>query len=92
MAITKIVLNLMQQNSHIIHRPLKFIAFNANGIWRQRYKLQDLHVDVTLFSETYLKPHEKFLILNYHFHATDRHPGRKGGTAVAVRKASPITL
>jgi hypothetical protein len=43
-----------------IHRPLKVIAFNANGIMRQRYELskqlQDLHVDVALFSETYLKP------------------------------------
>jgi hypothetical protein len=39
-----------------IHRPLKVIAFNANAIVRQRYvlskQLQDLHVDVALFSET----------------------------------------
>jgi hypothetical protein len=36
-----------------IHRPLKVIAFNANGIWRQRYEfskqLQDLHIDVVLW-------------------------------------------
>jgi hypothetical protein len=42
-----------------VHRPLKVLAFNANGIWRQRYELskqlQDLHVDVALFSETHLK-------------------------------------
>jgi exonuclease III len=42
-----------------IHRPLKIIAFNVNGIWRQRYELskqlQDLHIDVALFSETHLK-------------------------------------
>jgi hypothetical protein len=48
-----------------VHRPLKVIAFNANGIGRQRYELskqlQDLHVDVALFSETHLKPHERFL-------------------------------
>jgi exonuclease III len=76
-----------------IHRPLKIIAFNANGIWRQRYELskqlQDLHVDVALFSETHLKPHEKFVIPNYFFYRTDRYPGRKGGTAVAVRKGIP---
>jgi hypothetical protein len=47
-----------------IHRPLKIIAFNANGIMKQRYEiskhLQDLHVDVALFSETHLKSHGGF--------------------------------
>jgi hypothetical protein len=73
-----------------IHRPLKIMALNANGIWRKRYELskqlQDLHIDVALFSETHLKPRERFHIPNYHFYRTDRFPGRKGGTAVAVRK------
>jgi hypothetical protein len=45
-------------------------------------QLQDLHVDVALFSETHLKPYERF-------YRTDRHPGRKGGTAVAVRRGVP---
>jgi hypothetical protein len=35
-----------------VHWPLKVIAFNADGIWRQRYdlskQLQDLHIDVVL--------------------------------------------
>jgi hypothetical protein len=57
---------------------------------RQRYELskqlQDLHVNVAFFSETHLKPRERFFIANYHFYRTDRHPGRKGGTAVAVRR------
>jgi hypothetical protein len=70
-----------------IHRPLKAIAFNANGIARQRYELskqlQNLHVGVAVFSETHLKPHERFFIPNYHFYRTDRYPGRKVGTAVA---------
>jgi hypothetical protein len=51
-----------------VYRPLKVIAFNANGIMKQRYELskqpQDLHVDVALFSETHLKPHERFFISN----------------------------
>jgi hypothetical protein len=76
-----------------VHRPLKVVAFNANGIERQRYELskqlQDLHLDVVLFSETHLKPHERFFIPQFHFYRTDRHPGRKGGTAVAVRKGIP---
>jgi hypothetical protein len=44
---------------------------------------------VALFSETHLKPHERFFISNFHFYRTDRHPGKKGGTAVAVRKGIP---
>jgi hypothetical protein len=73
--------------------PLKVKAFNAKGIVRQGYELsnqlQDLHVDVAQFSETYLKTHERFLISNNHFYRTDSHPGRKAGTADAVRKAVP---
>jgi hypothetical protein len=75
------------------HRPLKIIAFDANDIMKQRYELskqlEDLHVDVALFSETHLKPHERFFISNYHFYRTDRHPGRKGVTAVSVRRGVP---
>jgi hypothetical protein len=69
------------------------IHHNANVIMKQRYglskRLQDLYVDVSLFSETHLKPHEKFFISNYHFYRTDSHRGRKGGTAVAVRRGVP---
>ena len=39
-----------------VHRPLKVVAFNANGIGTQRYELskqmQDLKIDVALFSKT----------------------------------------
>jgi hypothetical protein len=74
--------------------PLEFIGpSNANGIMRQRYKLskqlQDLHVDVAMFSETHLKPHERSFISNYHFYRTYRNPGRTGGTTVAVRRGVP---
>jgi exonuclease III len=76
-----------------VHRPLKVLSFNANGIERQRYnlseQLQDLYVDVALVSETQLKPHERFFISNYHFYRTDRYSGRKGGTVIAVRKGIP---
>jgi hypothetical protein len=76
-----------------IHRLIKVVACNANGTGRQRYELskqlQDLHVYVSLFSETQLKPHGMFFIQNYHFYRTDSHPGIKGGTAIAVRKGIP---
>jgi hypothetical protein len=41
---------------------------------------------VALLSETNLQPHERFYIPNYHVYRTDRFQGRKGGTAVTVRK------
>jgi hypothetical protein len=76
-----------------LHRPLKVLASNANGTGRQRYELskqlQEQRIDVTLLSETHLKPHERCSIPNYHFYRNDRFPGRKGGTAVAVRKGIP---
>jgi hypothetical protein len=76
-----------------VHRPLKVIAFNANGIGRQRYELskqlQNLRTDVALFSETHLKPHERFFIPNFHFYQTEHHPGIKSGTTVSVRKGVP---
>jgi hypothetical protein len=38
---------------------------------------------VALLSETHLNPP------NFHFYRTDCFPGRKGGSAVAVRKGIP---
>jgi hypothetical protein len=36
-----------------VNRPLKVIAFNANGIWRQRYELskqlQDLYIYIYIY-------------------------------------------
>jgi hypothetical protein len=76
-----------------VHGPLKTIEFNANGILWQHYELskqlQDLHINVSLLSEIYLNPHESFFIPNYHFYRTNRFPGRKGGTAVAVSNGIP---
>jgi hypothetical protein len=64
-----------------VHMLLKVLVFNANGIWRQHYqlskKLQDIYIDVILFSESYVKPPERFFIPNYHFYWNDRFPGRK---------------
>jgi hypothetical protein len=88
MVITKLVLNLTKQKSARVHRPIKIIEFNGNGIWRRRYELSkqlhDLNINVALLSETHLKPHERFFTPNYYFYRTRRFPGRKGGTAVAV--------
>jgi hypothetical protein len=76
-----------------VHRYFNVVTFNANGIARQRYELstqmQDLYTDVALLSETHLETHERFFIRNCYFYRTDRYPGRKGGTAVAVREGIP---
>jgi hypothetical protein len=57
------------------HRPLKVIAFNANGIWKLfcelSKQLQDLHTDVSLLSEKYFKPNDRLFIPNYHFYPID---------------------
>jgi hypothetical protein len=78
-----------------VHRPLTVVAFNANGIGRQAHELrnqmQDLRIDVALFSETHLKPHMTFYFPNYHIYRNDRQDGHKGGTAVAVKKGIPHT-
>jgi hypothetical protein len=68
------------------HMSLKVIGFDANGIWRWRYefsKPQDVHIDVVVISETYLKPHERFFIPDHHFYTTDRFP---------KKNAFPITI
>jgi hypothetical protein len=76
-----------------VHRPLKVVAFNPNDIGRQRYELskqlQEQRIDVALLSETHLNPHERFYIPYYQVYRTDRYPGLKGGTAVAVKKGIP---
>jgi hypothetical protein len=73
-----------------VHSRLKVVACNANGTGRQRYELskqlQDLHIDVAPLSETYMRPHERFFIPNYHLNPTDCFQGRKGRTTIAVRK------
>jgi hypothetical protein len=65
------VLNIIKQMAAVVHRPIEVIAFSANGIWRQRCDiskhLQDLHIDVTLLSETHQKPHGRLFIPNYYF-------------------------
>jgi hypothetical protein len=72
----KVVVTIVQQ-----------IMTQSNGAVLEEDKI--VHIDVALFSETHLKPHERLCILNYHFFRTDHHPGRKGGTAVAVRRGVP---
>jgi hypothetical protein len=45
-----------------VHRLLKVTEFNASGIGRQHYDLikqLQKHINVALFSEIHLKPHER---------------------------------
>jgi exonuclease III len=52
---------LKGQMANRVNKPLRVIAFNVNGIGRESHEfskqLQDLHIDLALFSETHLKPH-----------------------------------
>jgi hypothetical protein len=79
-----------------IYKPLKVIAFNANGIIGQRCELskqlQDLHVEVVLLSETHFKTHERFLISNYHFYRTDRYRAEKEELPLRLEEEFPIAM
>jgi hypothetical protein len=46
-------------------------------------------MDVALLSNTHLKTYDRFFIPNHHHYRTECFPGRKGRTAVAVRKGIP---
>jgi hypothetical protein len=58
-----------------VQRPLKFVAFNANGTGRQshepRKQMQDLKIDVALFSERHLEPLMRFDMPNYHIYISE---------------------
>jgi len=57
-----------------VNRPLKVVAFNANGNGKQNFELgkqpQDRRINGALLSETHLKPHERFCTQNYHVYLT----------------------
>jgi hypothetical protein len=64
-----------------------------NGIRRQRYELskqlEELHVDVALFSETHLKPHERFLFQINTFIERTAIRAEKAELLLQLEKASP---
>jgi hypothetical protein len=74
-----------------VHRPLRVIELNANGIWRQRCELtkelQYLNMDVGVFSEIHHKPHEWFLIPNYHFIGLAASREEKAEMSLRLEKA-----
>jgi hypothetical protein len=69
------------------------MAFNANSIGRQthevRKQLQDVKIDMALFSLIHMKPHMRAYIPNYDTCQTDRQDGHKGGTAIVVKERIP---
>jgi hypothetical protein len=79
-----------------IHRPLKVIAFNVNGIKRQRYELskqlQDLHIHVSLFSETLLQHYERIFISNYHIYRITATRTEKAELPLRLEGAFSITM
>jgi hypothetical protein len=63
-----------------VHRPLNVVAFNANGIGRQRCELS---------KQLQEQRHERFYVPNYQAYRTNRFLSKKGRTAVAVKKGFP---
>jgi hypothetical protein len=74
--------------------PLKVTAFNANGIGRQRHELskqlQDLHIDVTLFSETRQNPMIGSIFKIAIFIESIAKPERKGRSTLASWKEAKV--
>jgi hypothetical protein len=70
----------------------KGIAFNANRIWRRSYEinkqLQGLRIDVALFLETHLNPHERLYIVVYS--AKKKEVSITCYKAKHIRKRKPI--
>jgi hypothetical protein len=55
--------------------------------------MQDLKIDVEIFSENHLKRHVRFYIPNYHIYRNESLvDGNKGGTDVAVKRESHILM
>jgi hypothetical protein len=51
-----------------------------------------IYIYMALFSERHIKPHERFSVPSYYLYCLDNFPGGKGGTAVAVKKVTCVTL
>jgi hypothetical protein len=75
-----------------VHRPLKVIAFNADGIWRQHYELskqlQDFHIDVSLLSN----PMRGSLFQIITFISPTTSQEEKVELLLQLEKAFPITM
>jgi hypothetical protein len=71
-------------------------VFNVNGIARQRYEfnkqLQNLHVDVALFSESHLKPYGRFLLQITIFIKPTATRAEKAEMPLQLEKAFPLTI
>mgnify|MGYP003623267833 FL=1 len=76
------------------NRPLKLLAFNADGIISQKYELCELiqseKSDIILLNETHLKPHHRFNVPNFTTYRIDRlTQDGGGGTAILVKSGIP---
>jgi hypothetical protein len=82
--------------ANIIHRPLGIMSFNANDILKQRHELskllEDLRIDLALFSGTHLKHHERFSLPNYHVYRMAAMRAGRGELSSQLGKASPTIM
>jgi hypothetical protein len=78
-----------------VHRPLKVIKFHANGIGRQHYELskhlQDLRIDVALFSDTWGLMRDPFFKITTFIEPTATE-AEKAELLLQLGEASPITM
>jgi hypothetical protein len=76
-----------------VHRTLKVITFNANGIEREHQELsrqlQKHYINMALLSETHLKPHKRFFIPNFHIYQTNCFPSLREELLLQSKKCIP---
>jgi hypothetical protein len=65
MIVTTMVLDLMQRNGPWSSYAAQSDSCRCKWLYEPSKHLQDLHMDVTLLSETYLKPHERLYSVVY---------------------------
>lgn len=73
---------------------IRVMHFNAQGITsgtainQLEYILKEKQIDIIFINETYLKPYNKFQLLNYVVHREDRST-HGGGVLIAIRNSIP---
>jgi hypothetical protein len=80
-----------------LRSPSDPVQDQENGIGRQRHELSkqalDLHINVALFSETNLKPHDRFHIQNITFiKSIATRKKKKAELPLQSEKASPTCM
>lgn len=75
---------------------LKILYWNSQSLYHKSIEVFDYfinnHIDIGLFTETWLKPKQKLSHHKYEIYRADRTDAERGGVAIAIRKDIRHTL